>query len=38
MLERVQNSISDDASVGFVAFCTLPYRLVQEEKFHFILY
>jgi len=34
--ERVQYSITDDASVRFVALCMLLYRLVQEEKFHFI--
>jgi hypothetical protein len=36
MVEGVQNSTSDDASVRFVAICMLPYRLVEEEKFHFI--
>jgi hypothetical protein len=36
VVERVQNSIRDDVNVRFVAICMLPYRLVEEEKFHFI--
>jgi hypothetical protein len=35
MVERVQDSMSDDSSIRFFALCTLLYGLVQEEKFNF---